>query len=241
MSQNALGQLKHLKTARARWPFPDVLRGPEGECVGQVLKNPKGLYHVEHEADSANATTEAITIDQFHRRMGHISPLITKKLVDNKLVTGVCLAETPSGDPFFCESCVYVKATRKSVVKEREGNRAEEFGAEVHSDLWGPAPVATKGGKHYYVTFIDDKTRLTNLYFLAKKSDTLKSYKDYEAWCDTQLGAKVKVLHSDHGGEYEGQEFILYLNSRGTEWKRTVHDTPQHNGVAERRNRVIVE
>jgi len=26
MSQDALGQLKHLKTARARWPFPDVIR-----------------------------------------------------------------------------------------------------------------------------------------------------------------------------------------------------------------------
>jgi len=26
MSQDALGQLKHLKTARARWPFPDVMR-----------------------------------------------------------------------------------------------------------------------------------------------------------------------------------------------------------------------
>jgi len=24
MSQDALGQLKHLKTARARWPFPDA-------------------------------------------------------------------------------------------------------------------------------------------------------------------------------------------------------------------------
>ena len=69
-----------------------VLRGPEGECVGQVPKNPKGLYRVEHEADSANAATEAITIDQFHCRMGHISPLITKKLIDNKLIMGVCLA-----------------------------------------------------------------------------------------------------------------------------------------------------
>ena len=135
-----------------------VLRGPEGECVGQVPKNPKGLYRVEHEADSANAATEAITINQFHRRMGHISPLIAKKLIDNKLIMGVHLAETPSGDPFFCESCVYAKATRKLVAKEREGNRAEDFGAEVHSDLWGPAPVATKGGKRYYVTFIDDKT-----------------------------------------------------------------------------------
>jgi len=28
MSQDALGQLKHLKTARARWPFPDVAVPP---------------------------------------------------------------------------------------------------------------------------------------------------------------------------------------------------------------------
>ena len=75
-----------------------VLRCPEGKCIGRVPKNPKGLYCVKHEADSANAATEAITIDQFHRCMGHISPLIAKKLVDNKLVMGVCLAETPSRD-----------------------------------------------------------------------------------------------------------------------------------------------
>ena len=35
-----------------------------------------------------------------------------------------------------------------------------EFGGEV-SDLWGPAPVATKAGKYYYITFMDDKTHLT--------------------------------------------------------------------------------
>jgi hypothetical protein len=218
-----------------------IIKGLEGECVGQVPKNPKGLYRVEHEADSANITTEAITLDQFHRRMGHISPRIAQKLVDDKFVTGVRLSKTQSGNPFFCESCVYAKATRKPVAKEREGDRAKDFAAEVHSDLWGPAPVATKGRKRYYVTFIDNKTRLTNIYLLAKKSDTLESYKNYEAWCNMQLGAKVKVLHSDRGGEYEGQEFVLYLNLRGTERKRTVHDTPQHNGVAERRNRIIVE
>src|SRR5271168_2289078 len=63
--------------------------------------------------------------------------------------------------------------------------------------------------------------------------------KDYEAWCHTQLDVPVKVLHSDRGGEYLGREFILYLNSKGTTQKLTVHDTPQHNGVAEHCNRTI--
>jgi hypothetical protein len=51
----------------------------------------------------------------------------------------------------------------------------------------------------------------------------------------------VKILHSDHDGEYLGKEFTLYLKSKGTAWKLTIHDTPQHNGVAEHHNHTIVE
>ncbi|PPQ83632.1 hypothetical protein CVT26_000950 [Gymnopilus dilepis] len=218
-----------------------VITGPDGERVGEVPKNRKGVYKVEHEAEEANRAEETLTLDQLHRRMGHISPSIAQKLVEKGFVTGVRLESTPSGDPVFCESCVYAKATRKSVPKQREGERASEFGGEVHSDVWGPAPVESRGGKRYYITFTDDKTRLTNLYLLAKKSDAFEAYKAYEAWVSTQLGARVKVLHSDRGGEYMGKEFTLYLKSKGTVQKLNVHDTPQHLGVAERRNRTIVE
>ena len=220
-----------------------VIRGPDSERIGMIPKNKRGLYKVEHELniEEVNAVEETLTLEQLHRRMGHISPVIAKKLVENKFVTGVRLQATSSGDPFFCESCVYAKATRKSIPKAREGERAKVFAGEVHSDLWGPAPVETKGKKRYYITFTDDKTRLTTIYLLAKKNDAFESYKDYEAWCKTQLSAPVKILHSDRGGEYLGKEFKLYLNSKGTMQKLTVHDTPQHNGVAERRNRTILE
>src|ERR1700678_1194625 len=220
-----------------------IICGPDDECVGKILKNKRGLYKVEHELniEEVNAVEETLTLEQLHRRMGHISPVIAKKLVENNFVMGVRLESTSSGDPFFCESCVYAKATRKIIPKAREGERAKVFAEEVHSDLWGPAPVETKGKKCYYITFTDDKTRLTDIYLLAKKNDAFESYKDYEAWCHTQLDVPVKVLHSDRGGEYLGREFILYLNSKGTTQKLTVHNTPQHNGVAERRNRTILE
>ena len=56
------------------------------------------------------------------------------------------------------------------------------FGGEIHSDLQGRVPVEFRG-KHYYVTFIDDKTA--------------KVYRKYEAWVEVHMGQKIKVLNSD--------------------------------------------
>ena len=96
-------------------------------------------------------------MDQLHRWMGHISLGIAKKLISEGFVTGVHLVSTGTAE-IFCKSCVYAKATQKSIPKVREGKCAKKFGEEVHSNLWGPAPVETKGGRHYYVTFVDDYT-----------------------------------------------------------------------------------
>jgi hypothetical protein len=218
-----------------------VIRGRNGKLVGTIQKTGRGLYRVSKELESANLAADVLTLEQFHRRMGHIAPETARRLVTGGLVTGVKLELSPSSEPFFCESCTYAKATRKAIPKTREGTRASNFGDEIHSDLWGPAPVATKAGKRYYVTFTDDMSRLTHLYLLRSKNEALTAYKEYDVWCGTQLNARIKKLHSDRGGEYLGKDFELYLKSKGTVQKLTVHDTPQHNGVAERRNRTIVE
>ena len=49
------------------------------------------------------------------------------------------------------------------------------------------------------MTFIDDKTRLTHLYFLRKKDETFDAYKKYEAWVETQMNKKIKVCKSEIG------------------------------------------
>ena len=122
---------------------------------------------------------KVLSLDRFHLCMGHISFQNARSLVKNKYITGVRLEYTPSTQKLFCESCVYAKAARKSVPNIREGKRASEFGGEVHSDLWGKSPVESKGGKLYYVTFIDDKTRLTHLYLLKTKDETAAAYGYY--------------------------------------------------------------
>ncbi|PBK66925.1 hypothetical protein ARMSODRAFT_838483, partial [Armillaria solidipes] len=76
-----------------------------------------------------------LTFMDLHRRMGHIAPEAARRLVLDGLVDGVEL-EDVGGVPTFCESCVFAKAKRKSVPKEREGQRKRTYGEEVYSDLW---------------------------------------------------------------------------------------------------------
>ena len=102
-------------------------------------------------------------------------------------------------------------------------------------------PVKTIGGREYYSTFTDDNSRFTKLYLQRAKDETFTSYKTYEADLLRQKGVHVKKLHSDRGGEYLSKEFSDHLAKSGTKRNLTVHDTPEHNRVAERLNRTLLE
>ena len=182
---------------------------------------------------------EVLSINELHRHLGHVSHDRAKLLLGKGLVEGVELM--PDEEATICESCESAKGVRKSVVKVREGGRCPAVGDEIHSDLWGPAPVESINHKSYYVSFTDDHSRYTRIYFLHGKDDTFDSYRAFEAWLSTQQNARVKCLRSDQGGEYLSDEFSAHLKSAGTIRKLTMHDTPKHNGVSKRLNRTIME
>ena len=130
---------------------------------------------------------------------------------------------------------------RKAITKVHEEERSATVGDEIHSDLWGPAPVETIARKKYYISFTDDYSRYTTIYFLQTKDETFSSYQLYEAWLLTQHHICIKCLRSDRGGEYLSEEFSNHLKKQGTIRKLTVHDTLEHNGVAECLNCTILK
>lgn len=180
-----------------------------------------------------------MTLYELHCCLGHISPRAVKELIRHGIVNGVILRD--KSDDFECQACTIAKSTKKSIPKVQEGERVKEFGEEIHSDLWGPASTATFGGRRYYVSFTDDWSRWTTVCLLWQKSKAFSAYKDFVTWLHTQLDKGVKCLHTDQGGEYLSDAFILYLDKNGTERKLTVHDTPEQNGVAERLNCTLIE
>jgi len=217
-----------------------TIHNADGETIGHILQSSKGLYCGIHEGEHAAATMERLTIMEFHHQMGYIALSVAWRLAEQELVSGLEI-DMSKDKPTFCESCIYGKATYKPIVKEHEGPHAESISNVVFSNVWGPVPVTMLGGKHYYVMFTDDSTQLTHFWPLWQKSETFEAYWGFEAWLDRQLVAKIKLLHLDWGGEYQGKEFILYLERQGTVQHLTVHDTPQHNSIAKWLNQTILE
>jgi len=75
----------------------------------------------------------------------------------------------------------------------------------------GTIAVQTINGREDYVTFTDDHSQFTHLYLLHIKDETLEAYTTYEAMVQTQMGTRIKRLHSDHGGKYLSGPFDNHL------------------------------
>ena len=110
-----------------------VIHDPKGRKVGKIKRDSKALYRVVREEgcdEYINAAIETVSLEELHNRMGHISPDVARRLVNDGLVSGLHLSSNEK-QSFHCDSCVYAKAGRKPVLKAREGGQAKAFGDEV--------------------------------------------------------------------------------------------------------------
>ncbi|KAG8477597.1 hypothetical protein CXB51_030467 [Gossypium anomalum] len=106
----------------------------------------------------------------WHMRLGHMSEngmveLSKRGLLDGQ---GICKLN-------FCEHCVFGK--QKRVRFTRGIHNTKETLEYIHSDLWGPSRVPSRGGANYMLTFIDDFSRKVWAFFLKQKSDVFSAFK----------------------------------------------------------------
>jgi transposase InsO family protein len=102
-------------------------------------------------------------------------------------------------------------------------------------------PSSSISGYVYYVSFIDDYSRKTWIYFLKTKAEVFSKFKKFKALIENLSERKIKILRSDNGGEYTSKEFVNFCKDVGIKRELTIPYNPQQNGVAERKNRTILE
>jgi len=97
-----------------------LIQDMNGMLLGQVPLL-TGLYKVEHTSTAAvvSIARKPLTLDELHRKMGHISPQITQKLVQDGTIMG--LEVDLLSQPSFCTACAQAKPTRKPIPQKRRG------------------------------------------------------------------------------------------------------------------------
>ena len=94
-------------------------------------------------------------------------------------------------------------------------------------------PSTSLSGYEYYVTFIDDYSRKTWIYFLNNKSEVFRKFKEFKALIENLSEKRVKTLRTYKVGEYTSEEFEEFCKEAGIKRELTTPYNPQHNGVAE--------
>jgi transposase InsO family protein len=179
-----------------------------------------------------------LSYDIWHRRFAHLGPWNLQKVA--KLVEGMAIdPETLPKEGYACEACISGSQTRN--LSDAPMQRRTVPGDLIHSDICGWIDPIALGESKYFLTFIDDATRMMYLFVLKSKT-ALEVRNCFTVFLNTfeQDGRKVKSIRTDGGGEYQKQMEKL-CQELGILHEETAPYTPEQNGVAERANRTVCE
>jgi hypothetical protein len=193
---------------------------------------------------AAKATSLAIPpdldIQLWHERLGHINGRRIEALSKGGgtgIPQGLKASQLEQ-----CQICIMAKQTRKPINKTVPRERAPYPLHTIHSDLAGPFHVPSFGGARFYMTLICDNCSWTRIYYLKYKSEAIEKWREFRQEMATQFPQYIiKIFRSDRGGEFTGKVWEAEMAKHGILLNGSAPYTPEHMGMAERKNRTIME
>jgi hypothetical protein len=88
---------------------------------------------------------------------------------------------------------------------------------------------------------VDDYSRYTWVYFFKHKYETQQIVKDFTNEVQRQYGQDILMVRSDNGTEFKNYTLNDFLSDEGIHHQYSSPYTPQQNGVAERKNRTLMD
>lgn len=199
------------------------------------------LYKLINNNQAMNVTTKEFSegcIHLWHRRFGHRDPNAIYLMKKESLVEGLKLRSC--GHKITCEVCIQGKMSKKPFPK-KSLTKSNNILDLIHTDLCGPMHTITPGGKRYVLSFIDDYSKYTTVYLIRSKDEVLEKLREFVKLMQNKFHKKPKVLRSDRGKEYVNKAVKDFLKKEGIEMQLTAPYSSQQNGVAERKNRYLIE
>ncbi|GJW41263.1 putative ribonuclease H-like domain-containing protein [Tanacetum coccineum] len=176
---------------------------------------------------------------RWHRRMAHVNFKTINKLAKEGLVDGLPLKVfTNEHNCVACNKGKQHKASYKHISAVRLITESLQL---LHMDLFGPTNIRSIDQKYYSLVVTDDFSRFTWTFYLGTKDETFYVLKEFIALIENQLNKKVKGIRCDNGTEFKNAKLIELCGEKGIKRDYSNPRTPQQNGVAERKNRTLIE
>jgi hypothetical protein len=167
-----------------------------------VARRDKDMYYIDELSEESRVSQTrsqiSMSLQEWHERFGHLNEKDLKNIIRKQKVDGIDI-KADEALP-VCETCVKGKQTRKPFT--RSVSQTTELLELVHTDVCGPMRVNSLAGSRYFVTFIDDKSRWCEVYFIKKKTEVIEKFKEYKSLVEKKTERKIKTVRSDSGTEY---------------------------------------
>jgi transposase InsO family protein len=200
---------------------PKVYIQPRGSKQAKMIGiRSRKLYRLQFESPQALISNNKDMGELWHRRMAHLHHGALNVL--KEIVTGLPELSTEHSD--VCKGCALGKYAKTSFPSS--DNRSKGILDLVHSDVCGPMSSTSLTRCEYFVTFIDDFSRKTWIYFMRAKDEVFSCFQEFKALVENVTGRKIKVLRSNNGGEYTGKAFKEFYARVGIKKELTVPYNP---------------
>ncbi|GJT02220.1 putative ribonuclease H-like domain-containing protein [Tanacetum coccineum] len=191
--------------------------------------------------ESLTCLVAKATLDEsmlWHRRLGHINFKNINKLVKDNLLRGLPTKHFKNDQ--ICVACLKGKQHKDSC-KSKVLNPITKPLFMLHMDLFGPTFASSLMHKKYCLVVTDDYSRFTWVFFLTTKDETSEILKNFIKEIENIVDKKVKIIRSDNGTKFKNKVMDDFCREKGIKKEYSIARTPQQNGVAERRNRILIE
>ena len=207
-----------------------ILQNHSLETIG-TAKLQRGLYVIDTATSFSSCNSiSSDSFEKWHSRLGHISES-GMQIISKQFPYIPCKNNmTP------CDSCHFSKQ-KKLPFSNSITNSAFPFQI-LHADVWGPFATTSISGHRYFLTLVDDYSRFTWIILLKNKSETKNCIINFVAYLENQFNTSLKCLRSDNGTEFV--TLTDFLRSKGIIHQRSCIETPQQNGIVERKHQHIL-
>ncbi|GJU22768.1 retrovirus-related pol polyprotein from transposon TNT 1-94, partial [Tanacetum coccineum] len=174
----------------------------------------------------------------WHKRLAHLNFKTIKKLAKQNFVIGLPSLVYSKDKP--CSSCEKGKHHRASF-KTKQTSSIKKCLHLLHMDLFGPVTPRFINHEKYTLVIVDDYSRYTWVYFLKKKSQAPETIMSFIKRVENQNNIKVKQLRTDNGTDFRNRILVNFCDEKGISKNFSTPYIPKQNGVAERKNRYLIE